>query len=162
MGLFKFLKPDGSKKGIARWGNSRGGSSEPEPEPQLNSIICGTSEAGDAIGFHDGDTDSYGYQNNVTIDGFGVIQVRALGDHIRIHLAGNEATAENINVNIAGSEYVFALEVGQPRYELVDPALAELFVDGAELLVIDGQDTIEPSDETKPAGKAPKNVKKKK
>jgi len=143
-----------------------------EPDAKEGTITCGTSEAGDAVGYHKADTDEYG-KGDVTIDGMKVVQLRALNGSLRLRFDQDAAPQGVVSVNIGGVIVDFIREDGQHRYNAVDAEASALFVDGDTLDVSKGEvdngggtieppengdddGTIEPPKETKPAKKKQK------
>ena len=118
-------------------GNTDGGDGDNGVE--AHGIVCGTSENGDAVGYHDSKDDGYG-EGNVTIGGLKVVQLRALGNVIRLRFDKDAAPQITISVKINDRTLVFEREDGQPRYNVVDAEVARLFVDGAVFIVVDGDE----------------------
>jgi len=128
--------------GSNEFGPSDGGGENPT---EVEGIICGISKAGDAIGYHDALEDSYG-EGNVTLGGLKVVQLRALGDILRLRFDKDEAPLETVYVSLNNTTLAFAREKGQPRYNVEDAGAAKMFVDGQAIKVEDG---------VAPTGKAP-------
>ena len=116
-----------------------------EPNEDIEGIICGTSENGDAIGYHDAHSDSYG-SGNVTLGGLKVVQLRALGNSLRLRFDNDKAPLETVYAKLRDITVIFVREEGQKRYNAVDSAALSLFVDGEGFKVVDG---------IKPEGDAP-------
>ena len=112
-------------------------------------IVCGTSEAGDAVGFHGGPgviEDLYGDIDTVLIGGEKLIQLRALNGWLRARLEGDVTPTEFITIKINGTDVEFEKEKNQPRYNAESASISALFIDGDVLDVEDGfvDETIEP------------------
>ena len=109
------------------------------------SIVCGTSEAGDAVGYHGGTgiiEDLYG-EGNVTLGGLEVVQLRALGDSIRLRFANDATPSDIVAVTLNGGVVVFGKEEGQPRYNAVDAKVSKIFVEGHGITIEPYEDGIE-------------------
>ena len=104
-------------------------------DPVLASgIICGTSADGKAIGYHDTPKDGYG-EGSVTLGGLKVVQLRALGNTLRLRFDKDEAPQETVTVKLNDLVVTFTREDGQPRYNVEDAKASKLFVDGQPILV---------------------------
>jgi len=106
-----------------------------------NKLLCGTSANGDAVGYHGGTgvtEDLYGEVQSLGIFGKELIQLRALGDVIRLRFAHNIALEDVVNVKINGSTIAFDKEKGQPRYNCTSAKVAGYFKDGMALTIEEG------------------------
>ena len=147
MGLFKYLKPMGSKTGIARWGNSKGGGEpdpiEPDPDPgeggetEVFGIVVGASKVGEQLGYLESDKKALDYgEGNAIVAGQKLKQLALIEGKVVMVLA---ADAEDVLfVNLGGVTVQFTKLVTEGYYECADAEAAALFVEEAAFRVEDG------------------------
>jgi len=134
------------------------------PDELIEDVItCGTSKAGDAVGWHGGTgvtEDKYGHTNGITVGGLEVVQLRALGDSIRLRLANDLAPQPTVTITVNDTEITLDREDGQPRYNVVDATVAAMFVDGSAIIIEEVKDApVEKAGSTKKS-KASRKTKK--